>query len=153
MKCLTQSEARTVRAIGQTLFPRGNELGIDGLDAGITNYIDTYLADLTVWERTKVRALFAAIEFGPAARSMDKSRRFSSVSVDERLEYLEAWAHSALVLRRMAYKALRYLMGLAYISSGAVASQIGIEETDLGDPREHLETLAKAGVGDLGAAE
>ena len=32
MQCLTKTEAQMVRALGQTLFPRGNELGIDGLE-------------------------------------------------------------------------------------------------------------------------
>ena len=153
MQCLTKTEARTVRAIGQTFYPRGNELGIDGIDAGVTEYIDGYLARLAVWERTKVRALFLAIEYAPAAASLDKSRRFSSANLDERLEYLEAWENSAVHLRRMSFKALRYLLGLAYVSSGVVAEHLGIIESELGDPEEHLRQLAQAGLRDLGAAE
>lgn len=154
MQCLNKTEARTVRAIGQTFYPRGNELGIDGIDAGVTDYIDGYLAKLAVWERTKVRALFWAIEYAPAAAAMDKSRRFSSANLEERLEYLNAWESSSLHLRRMAFKALRYLLGLAYVSSGAVAAEIGIrDDEDLGDPEEHLRQLAQADLGDLGAAE
>ena len=153
MQCLTNSEARTVRALGQTFYPRGNELGVDGIDAGVTEYIDGYLSRLAVWERTKVRALFAVIEYGPAIASGDRSRRFSACGFEERLEYLEVWENSAIHFRRMAYKALRYLMGLAYLSSGAVAEKLGIVEAELGNPEEHLRTLAEASVSDLGAAE
>lgn len=153
MQCLTKTEARTVRAIGQTFYPRGNELGIDGIDAGVTEYIDQYLAKLAVWERTKVRALLLAIEFLPAASAMDRSRRFSTANLEERLEYFAAWETSTIHLRRMAFKALRYICGLAYVSSGAVAAELGIEGIDLGDPEEHLRTLAKVDISDLGAAE
>ena len=153
MKCLTESEVRTVRSIGQTFFPRGNPSGIDGIDAGVTEYVDSYLARLPVWERTKVRALFAAIEFLPAAASFDKSRRFSNCAQEEREELLDAWESSSVHFRRMAVKALKSLMGLAYVSSGAVAEKLGMEGVDLGTPEEHLKELAKVKVIDLGAAE
>ncbi len=153
MQCLTKTEVRTVRAIGQTFYPRGNALGIDGIDAGVTKYIDGYLAKLALWERTKVRALFWAIEFAPAAAAMDKSQRFSAANFETRAEYLDAWENSAINLRRMSFKALRYLLGLAYISSGVVAKELGIVEADLGEPEELLRQMANAPIGDLGAAE
>lgn len=106
-----------------------------------------------MWERTKVRALFLAIEYLPAAASLDKERRFSAANLEERQEHLGAWENSPVSFRRMAFKALRYLMGLAYVSSGVVAAELGIDAEDLGDPEEHLRDLAQVDLGDLGAAE
>lgn len=154
MQCLTQKEARVVRAIGQTLYPRGNQLGIDGIDAQVAEYFDGYMAAIPLWERTKIRALLYAIEYAPVAGSLDRARTFTEGNVSQRLEYLEAWERSSVTLRRMAFKALRYLMALAYIASGVVAHEIGIEDpASLGTPEQHLRDLANLNLSDLGAAE
>jgi len=135
---LSSSEKRVLRAIGQTLFPRGGAIRIDGLDAEVVEYIEDYLDRLPRLDRWQLRAFFRAFDLGYAVAARHPSARFHSARPDDRHEYLASWENSPRYAQRMGFQGLKMVFSLAYAECGAVKTGMGMTPT--GDTEIDMQT-------------
>jgi hypothetical protein len=155
-RVLTSRESGFLEAAALTMFPPGGALSPSGLDAGIPRYLDLYLARVTPRLRRLMRALFFLFEHATlffAAPGRGGRRRFSNLAPEQRVAVLEAWQHSALFPRRLAFTSLRATLTMGYFADPAVlralrlaplAIETPVCEADLwfpriGEPPENIE--------------
>ena len=133
-KVLGRGEGAFIKAAGETLFPPHPGLAVAGHSADLADYADTYLQALGPKQRRLIRAMFVLFEQGTLlfpARGLGAFRRFSSMRPDQRLSYLEGWAHSRVELRRMAFSALKAVLILGYVGHDENLAVLGLEPWEL----------------------
>lgn len=119
---LSAAEVTVVTAIAQVMFP-GGIFPVDGVQAGVVARVDEIL-DHDVTEAAKVgfRYLLRAIEWSTLAT---RGGRFSSLDEADRLEVLTAWGNPGMAPRRIAFDAVKMVMGMAYFGHPEVQAAIG----------------------------
>lgn len=118
---LTASRKRTLRAVGDTIFPSLS----DGDPAGgdiLPEAFDEFLPSLAADKQKGVGLLLTIIEIGALFRY---ARRFSGLSPEKRERYLEGWGFSRLAFRRVVYRALRDLCATLYYQDSRTWPAIG----------------------------
>ena len=143
VKVLTQSEARLISAIGQTLFPRDGEMSSDSVDAGVVAYIDRYLSELSLWDQIRLRGMFQLFELGITVMDLNPTKRFTTSFADERVEYLRWWEQSEIYAQRMIFAGLRSVFLLAYFGSSDVSAEFGMDLDSEPTMDAHLKELAR----------
>lgn len=128
---LTPQEARIVRTIGQTLFPRDAVIDLDAEDVRVTDYMEDYFARVPSFQRGQLRALIAAVDYGFAAWSRRPTARFTEADPEERRQYLESWARASTYTQRMVFEGLKVMFTFAYVDAQAVKDRIGVTEVPL----------------------
>lgn len=123
---LSPYERRVLRAIGQTMFPRGGAIDADAHDADVVSYIDDYLSRLPTWDRWQLRAFFRAFDLGFAAWCRNPMARFHTAHPDDRRDYLSSWEHSPRYTQRMGFQGLRMVFTFAWAESDAVKAGMGM---------------------------
>ena len=125
---LSARELALVRAAAEGAFPPGGAIPISGTEAGIPAHVDRYLAALPARNRVLIRLLFVLIEHATLifkAPGWDGFRRFSSLSLEQRMAVLEAWAYSPIQTRRLVFQGLRAVLTMGYFASPPVLRAIG----------------------------
>ena len=118
-----------MRAAADAAFPPGGAIPLSGTEAGIPAHIDRYLAALPPRNRTLIRLLFVLIEHATLifqAPGWDGFRRFSSLTLDQRMAVLEGWARSSIQPRRLVFQSLRAVLTMGYFASPAVLRAMGL---------------------------
>jgi hypothetical protein len=122
-------EVARVRAAAEAAFPPGGVIPLSGTEAGIPAHVDRYLAALPARNRTLIRLLFVLIEHATLifkAPGWDGFRRFSSLSLEQRMAVLEAWAYSPIAARRLVFQGLRAVLTMGYFASPTVLRAMGL---------------------------
>jgi hypothetical protein len=124
-------EVATLEAIGEVFYPPGHGVTPSGVDAGVTPYLDRYLAQGQPRQRGLVHALLFLLEHatlvfpvwsaGPSA-----FRRLSSLDPAAREAYLEGWESSRFFLRRLCFTSIRALFTMGYFSDPQVLRELGL---------------------------
>ncbi|MBM4371666.1 MAG: GMC family oxidoreductase N-terminal domain-containing protein, partial [Deltaproteobacteria bacterium] len=122
---LRPRELVVVRAIGEVLLPAGGPVTPSADAAGVTGYIDGYLAKIPARQRRLLRLLLAVIDWG-AILLRPGLRRFTALSILERERYLRGWESSRLYFRRAAFTSLRAVFTMAYLADEEVQRQLGM---------------------------
>lgn len=123
---LTQLSAREyalVCAAADAAFPPGGAIPLSGTQAGIPAHADRYLAALPPRNRLLIRLLFVLIEHATLifkAPGWDGWRRFSALSLEQRMAVLEGWARSRFLPRRLVFQGLRAVLTMGYFACPAV---------------------------------
>jgi hypothetical protein len=123
MKVLSRKEQHIVAACAMTLFPARDPMPLDGIEAGIVEYMDQQLSELPRDKRIQVRLLFNFIEHSPWL--FHGKRRFSALSPAQREAFLARMATSRLYFRRICFLSLRTLLCMAYFANPAIAARVG----------------------------
>jgi hypothetical protein len=119
---LSVEELAVVRAIAEVMFPR-DPFPVDGVEAGVAEEVDRIVADLMQPPASMAfRYVVRALEWGTLA---SRGTRFSRMSVDERLEVLDAWSNPRLLPRRVSSDLVRLVLGMAYFRHPAVTAHLG----------------------------
>lgn len=127
LKVLTQREARTVRALAETMFPPGQGVDVTPEEARVVEYIDEILSEAEPQDRVMMRAMFTLFELQSLVTSPFRPSLFSRASSEVREKTLAGWDTSRLYPRRLAFMALRSLMMWAYVDNPVVEQAVGIE--------------------------
>ena len=133
-RVLNRGEAAFLSAAAETFFPATPGLPVDGLSAGLPEWVDRYLAALPTRQRGLLRALFLLFEQATLvfpARGVGAFRRFSAMSSEQRLAYLEGWERSRLHPRRLALTALRAVLVLGYVSNEQNLARLGLTRWEI----------------------
>jgi hypothetical protein len=124
MGVLTRSEINVLAALAESILPSGR-LGPGGIDAGVIDYIDTFLSNQLPAERVKLRAMIQLIERGIAGQALSPFLRFTTASESQReawLNWLETNPRNAV---RSVFQALRSLFMIAYMENPEVRRAMG----------------------------
>lgn len=120
---LGKKEQAVLVACAETLFPSRDTMPLTGVEAGIVEYFDSYLAELPKEKRLQIRALIQFIEHSPTL--FVGKRRFSALPVAEREAFLASMATSRFYFRRVCFLSLRTLTCMAYLAHPDIAAKIG----------------------------
>jgi hypothetical protein len=122
---LGRREQAFVAAAADAFFPAGGPIPVSGAEAGAVPYFDGYLRRSRRTQRFLMRLLFSFTELGPLVFGQ-RRRRFSRLSLDERLLFLAQASQSRIYFRRVAFISLRALMTMAYLANDDVARTMGM---------------------------
>lgn len=128
LEILTPLEAKIVRALGQTMYPREGNIPIDSVDARAVEYVDAWLLALPLRERTLVRLMFVFFELSMPLFGPSRTRTFTRADPKAQYEYLAAWETSRLYFRRACMFGLRSVFALAYMADAEVQRRIGVDD-------------------------
>jgi len=159
-RTLTRRELETVRAAGLAIYPRGGAIEPSGEDAGVALHADRFVRAQAPQTQLLVRLLFFAIEHatlvfpapGPRGR-----RRFSSLTAEQQIAYLDAWRTSASFARRLLFTSLRAILTMGYFADEKVLGALGLSAQTIEAPRIEADLLwpaigtAATGTGALGS--
>ncbi len=126
LRCLSDHEYRTLRALAQALFPRHDQsdAAVDEFD--MARAFDNFLADEPAWNQSDLKRALFLLELGPVLFA-GKLRTFSHLTLDERLAHFESWTISDTLLRRQVALAFRRFLSLVFYDRPEAWSEIGYE--------------------------
>jgi hypothetical protein len=122
-RALSKKEQAIAAACAETLFPERDPMPLNGIEAGVVEYLDAHLADLPADKRFQIRLLLAFIEHGPWI--FGPSQRFTALSPALRQIFLSEMATSRFYFRRLCFVSLRTLLCFAYFSNEKIAARVG----------------------------
>jgi hypothetical protein len=141
---LTRADAAFVAGASDAMFPPGGEIPESGVEAGVPEYLDTYLVAVPPRQRLLMHALFFLMEhatvFFPAPRPRGW-RRFSALSAEQQRAVLEGWRTSSLPPRRLVFLALRSLLTMGYFASPSVMRQLDLHPAAIETPVVEADLL------------
>jgi hypothetical protein len=120
-RVLSPSEAATVSAIAEALFPPGNGLGVSAADVDVAGAVDAQLASLLKNERRIVRAFLVAFESWPRA---SLKGAFSSLPLPDRIAMLRELETGSGTSRQVA-SLVRTIVGAPFFEDERVLAAIG----------------------------
>jgi hypothetical protein len=124
---LSDEEAAITAAIADALFP--GDVGAppmpNGVDVGVVEKFDKYLANLDETSADALRLLVHAIDDMAIFVGLGMTR-FHKRSRKERIEVLDAWDTSSLMVRRSGFRALKYALSNQYCNHPDVLRAAGI---------------------------
>jgi len=115
---LAPREVALLGAATDAMFPSGGAVPVAGSDVDTPGYVDVWFGLLHPGKRLQVRLLLVLFEhatlffWAPGPRGW---RRFSSLSLQQRIEALRGWYASRSFVRRTVFTALRSVLGIAYL--------------------------------------
>ncbi len=122
-RLLSGGEIELVAAIGEAFFPPGSPLGISATDVDLPVLVDGLMAEeLDPVVQPVFRYLLRAIDAGTLA---SRGASYASLSLEERRSVIETWSDNAIFPRRLAYDALKSVLGMAFFNAPAVTDRIG----------------------------
>ena len=119
---LSPAELLLLEALCEVWFPAG-VFPIDGLEAGVPRAVDRVVEEiLDDIPRAGFRYVLRVLEWGTVARW---GRRFTELSVDERIVVLDRWSDADVVPRRAAVDAVKAVLAIPYFRHPSVVESIG----------------------------
>jgi len=128
-RVINRAEAALLDSVSEAMFPPGGHIQSSGLDANLPEYVDRWMAASQYRIRALMHALFFLIEhatlFFPAP-GRRRRRRYTKLSLDQRVAALEGWAKSRLHLRRLVFVSLRSILTMGYFAHPPVLRQLRV---------------------------
>lgn len=122
---LNGREQALVCAVANAFFPPDGPIPLSGCDAGLLEYFDGYVRRSSPTQTFLIRLLLAFTELGPLLFGPSRSR-FTQLSHDEQLRFLDTAFTSRIYFRRVAFISLRAVMTMAYLGNDEVAKHMGM---------------------------
>jgi len=128
-RVLNRAEAALLDSVAEAMFPPGGHIEASGLEADLPGYVDRWMAASQARIRALMHALFFLIEHAtvifPAPGPWGR-RRYSKLSLDQRVAALEGWSRSRLHLRRLVFVSLRSILTMGYFAHPPVLRQLRV---------------------------
>lgn len=123
---LSPREAEIARALADAIFP-GDSRGMpNGVDVGVVQTLDDYLAAIPEQTANLLRLLLHAIDETALVSGL-KMRRFHRRPRQERVAILNAWDTSRIRARREAFGGLKVILAMGYCESVEVIAAAGFD--------------------------
>ncbi len=117
LRVLSTEEAEIVEALADALWPRGNPIGVAGLDLGMADRVDALFAEVMAEQSiTASRQVLRGLAAWPG---------FGGLAVEDRLQKLQDWTGPDELLSRVAVDGVKAVLGLAYFNAPEVLSALG----------------------------
>ena len=143
---LMAPEYATLLAAASVVLPPGGPVG-SGVDArDVVRRVDRFVGLQTTTNRIAMRLLFHLVEqgtvlFPPRGPSSGRRRRFTDLSPEQRLAYLNGWQHSANPLRRTVFISLRTILTMAFFGEPEVLADLGLTPAKIETPPSEVDEL------------
>ncbi len=121
LKVFDQKMYSIVRAIAETIIPPGGAFDVDPQAVDPVLLFDNYIDGLSRLQLKAIRAIISAIEYAPLVTRLT---RFTKMSPDQRLSYLQGWEKSRILSKRNIFLLLKMLIMMSYYSDDTVAEAI-----------------------------
>ena len=144
LRQLSAREHALVAAAADATFPPGAAIALSGSEAGVPAHVDRYLAALPPRNRVLVRLLFVLMEHATLvfkAPGASGFRRFSALSLEQRMAVLEGWARSPILPRRLVFQSFRALLTMGYCACPAVLRAMGLAPLAIETPVVEADLL------------
>lgn len=134
---LKPREIDFILAATDATFPKRSTIPVSGADVDAPRYIDRWFETLDSGKRFQIRMLLLFFEqatliwWAPGLRGW---RRFSSLSLHQRIEVMRAWYGSRFFVRRLVFTALRAVLGMAYLGHPATMRFLRVAPYDFESP-------------------
>lgn len=141
---LLRSEVAFLSAAADALFPRGEPIAPSGTDAGIPSYVDRYLGEVPPRLAFLMRCLFLLFEHASLvvrAPGRGGMRRFSSLSLEQRVAVFERWQRSSVVPMRLVFASLRAILTMGYFGSPEVLRALRLAPYAIATPVAEADLL------------
>lgn len=125
LRCLSDHQYRTLRALALALFPREGGFPVGAEDMDLARAFDGFLADEPEWNRGDLGKGLFLLEYGPVIFE-GRPVTFSNLPAAERLAHFERWAEAGLLRRQLAL-ALKRFLALVFYDRPEVWPHIGYE--------------------------
>jgi hypothetical protein len=125
-RVLSAKEQAIVAACADALFPPGGPIPLSGIEAGVVEYMERYIARAPRATRALIRLLFHFVEHGPWLFGPRRAR-FTRLAPEERCAALDRMARSPIYFRRVTFLSLRTMLSMGYLANEDVARSIGIK--------------------------
>ena len=128
-RSLKPREIALLRAATDAMFPGRGAIPVSGADVDAPRYVDAWFELLHPAKRFQIRLLLLFFEhatlffWAPGARGW---RRFSALSLQQRIEVLRAWYASGWFVRRLVFTALRSVLGITYLGHPATMRHLRV---------------------------
>ncbi len=126
---LSAGERRTLEALAETLVDPG-EKSVTKLpsveEAGVVDFLDRLLPELPLEVQKKFPLLLWGLEHGARVLSYT-GRPFTALDPAARAAFLAGFAESRFEIRRLAFRAIKNLVMLAYYQADAAWPGIGYD--------------------------
>lgn len=126
---LSAAERKTLSALAEALVAPGEQAvtGLPSVDqAGVVDFLDRLLPELPEEVQRKFPLLLWGMEHGARLLSFT-GRPFTRLAGADRTAFLTGFAESRFEIRRLAFRALKNLVMLAYYQADATWPGIGYE--------------------------
>jgi hypothetical protein len=120
-RSLTEDEETITRALIEALLPSGGEMPAAN-PAIILPRLDAWLSKTDPEGRFLFRAMLHVIE---DQSILLRLKRFSKLSLEERMEEVRAWERTPIYPKRMAFSTVKLFIGLQYFEQPGVHQSIG----------------------------
>lgn len=122
MTILNREELSVIAALCEVWFPAG-VFPVDGIEAGVPAGCDRVVQDIMgEVQRAGFRYVLRTLEWSTIARW---GRRFTELTIDERMVVLGRWGSADVVPRRAAMDAVRIVVAIPYFRHPEVVQTIG----------------------------
>ncbi len=130
LKVLSKKEATITASISDAMFPgdAGSPPMPNGVELGMVEQFDEFLANIDTGSADGLRMILHAID-DMAVFSDFGLARFHKRPRAERIAILKAWDTSGLMVRRSAFRALKYALATQYCTHPSVLKAAGIHFT------------------------
>jgi hypothetical protein len=134
---LRPREIALLRAATDAMFPARGAIPVSGADVDAPAYVDAWFDLLHPMRRFQIRLLLVFFEhatllfWAPGARGW---RRFSALSLQQRIEVLRRWYSSRFFGRRLVFTALRSVLGIVYLGHPATMRFLKVAPYDFPSP-------------------
>lgn len=119
---LSALEAAVVGALLDAMFP-GDPFPVGGGDPAIVANVDRVVTELLPpLHATAFKLMLSTLEWGTLA---SRGARFSALDRTTRTDVLHVWSTPGVLARRVAFDALKAILGMAYFSNPAVQAHMG----------------------------
>lgn len=118
---LSEKEIAVVTAMIEAMFPGDGESPA-GDPKFMIAYIDDYLAHTDGDVRLLFKSLLHVIEEESALLSF---RRFSKMSLAQRIQEIRAWEVTPIFLKRAAFSSVKLVLGMGYFAQPGASESIG----------------------------
>ncbi len=141
---LAAREYETARAAAEVIYPKGGPIDASGDTAHVAMHSDRFVGAQTRSNRILMALLFIAVEHATLvfpARGPRGWRRFSSLSPDQQLAYLQGWQQSELAPRRLVFMSLRAILTMGYFADAEVLGALGLRPREILSPVLEVDLL------------
>jgi hypothetical protein len=124
-RALSAKDQAVIAACADALFPPSGPIPLSGTEAGLVAYMDRYVGSSPANTRALMKLLFWFLEhgtwvFGP------RRGRFSSLTLEARIEALRRMSVSRIYFRRIAFLSMRTMLTMGYLANPKVAVSLGM---------------------------
>ena len=121
LKVFDQKLYHILSAITETMVPPDKGFSVAPHVVDTALLVDNYIEHIGNVETKLIKTIIYVIEYAPM---ITRLKRFTRMSQEERLVYLEGWEHSRLLTKRNLFMLLKMLVMMQYYSDDRVTHAI-----------------------------